>query len=175
MKLDRYEYSSTQINLPPNLTSRIIRWGKDSIPEDQVYKVFNEPGYGREGEIHVTVLYGLHETSPDRLRDILNTQDLFHVRLGKVTSFTNPDKFDVVKVDVESPELHQLNTLLRTKFHYTSNFPVYRPHVTIAYVKKGLKVSSDVFEGMEFTVGKLKFSSRSGAKYELPLKGKPAS
>lgn len=47
-------------------------------------------------------------------------------------------KFDVEYIDEgENKFLHKSNEELK-KLPYTSNFPDYHPHCTIAYIKKGL-------------------------------------
>jgi hypothetical protein len=45
--------------------------------------------------------------------------------------------YDVLKFDVNGPNLHDANGELR-KFPHTNNFPDYHPHLTIAYLKPGM-------------------------------------
>jgi 2'-5' RNA ligase len=173
----KYEYSSTQINLPEELSKRIIKWGKKSIPNEDVFRDPSDPSFGREDEIHVTVLYGLHDTQPDEIREFLAKEAPIEVRLGDVTIFKSNDKFDVVKVDVFGPDLHRLNRSLRSNFRYTTNFPMYKPHVTIAYVRKGRAdqfSGADVFKGEGFVANEIQFSSRNGDKTSIHL-GVPKS
>jgi 2'-5' RNA ligase len=53
-----------------------------------------------------------------------------------ITHFETPD-YDVVKFDVKSKDLVKLNKLLTDSFEFTTDYPDYHPHMTIAYVKKG--------------------------------------
>ena len=57
-----------------------------------------------------------------------------NIKLVDVSCFEN-EKYDVVKFGVESNELTILHEWLKHSFDYTSDFPDYNPHITIAYVK----------------------------------------
>ena len=160
-----HEYSSLQINLPRSIATGIIHWGQDYIDNDSIYK--NDNNFGREKEIHVTVLYGIHSQLPDESIKLLTKQLPFEVHLGEISLFTNNEEFDVVKITVSSPKLIKLNKLLKVNLKNTQTFPDYNPHVTIAYVKKGrcsnLAGRKD-FNDIKWTVNTLIFSSRTGDK-----------
>jgi len=102
--------------------------------------VYNEPGYGIEDEPHVTVLYGLNNniTSEEVFELIKKNKNLSPIKLStnKISIFENED-FDVVKFDIDSDRMIELNKLLINKLSYKSDYPDYHPHMTIAYVKKG--------------------------------------
>lgn len=174
MKKASYEFSSTHAELPKQLSDKIIAWGRDVIPESDVFRDPEDPSFGRENDIHVTLLYGIHDTNPDGLKELLSKQDPFVVRLGNVTTFTNNDKFDVIKIDAQGDGLFRLNQLFKANLEHTSKFPNYRPHITIAYVRKGKgpKSGSGYFKGEKFIVDEIVFSSSSGKKYRLPLNDK---
>lgn len=101
--------------------------------------VYDEKGFGIENEPHITLLYGFYE-------DKVNVPDVISaakkVISGQVeilatgVSIFESENYDVVKLDVESPLLHECNKELR-KFPYKETFPDYKPHLTIGYVKKG--------------------------------------
>jgi hypothetical protein len=133
---DVYKFSCTQIQAPADIAGFLMQWGKQNIPEENLY--YDEKGdNGREVEPHVTVKYGLQIPAPNQaLLQIIGTTKPFKVKLGLVSLFENP-KFDVVKVDVDSPELHQLNRAISEAIPCKDTFPDYHPHMTIAYVKKG--------------------------------------
>lgn len=104
--------------------------------------VYNEPGFGIEDEPHVTALFGFHDNEVE-LDDIKKLSKRIIVRplpvkvIG-ISVFSSDDKpYDVVKLDIESKELNKLNKRMQ-KFPNTSSFKDYHPHMTIAYVKKGL-------------------------------------
>eukprot|EP00825_Cyclidium_porcatum_P004804 TRINITY_DN12277_c0_g1_i3.p1 TRINITY_DN12277_c0_g1~~TRINITY_DN12277_c0_g1_i3.p1 ORF type:complete len:307 (-),score=40.68 TRINITY_DN12277_c0_g1_i3:472-1392(-) len=94
---------------------------------------------GIEDESHVTVLYGFHDevTSDEVFALYKENYPLkpLEIKISGISIFENPE-FDVVKFDVNSDELAEINKLMRT-LPNTQTFPDYHPHITIAYVKKG--------------------------------------
>ncbi len=129
---DAYKFATTDIELEPHLADFIIDWGRLHIPDDVL------TDHGREDKIHVTVKYGLlAKDVPPELQKIAQQTPQFRVFMGNVSLFTTNPKFDVVKIDVESPELHQLNKLITNAVPNETTYPDYHPHITIAYVEKG--------------------------------------
>lgn len=172
----RYVYSSTQVNLPTPLASKIISWGEECISDDDLFVDPNDISFGREDETHVTILYGLHSERPDDVRRLLTGVDSFEIELGKVSLFTWNNKFDVVKIEAFSDELHRLNKLL-SRLPSTQMFPIYKPHVTIAYVKKGScdKLANNMdFVGKTWMPESVIFSTKQGIKTAIPLEFKPS-
>ena len=134
---DIYKLSSTQINLPPDLSNFVQEWGKLNIPDEDLYIDPEDGGMGREDEIHVTLLFGLKTPAPTPvLRKIIESTPQFQIELGAVSLFESED-YDVVKLDVVSPELHALNARIARAVPNEQTFPKYRPHITIAYTKPG--------------------------------------
>jgi 2'-5' RNA ligase len=164
-----HDFSSTQIDLPKSLATEIIIWGRKNIPNSFLY---TKEDHGREDEIHVTVLYGLKDEHPDRIKEILEPQRPVKFKLGRVSAFDSDNEYDVIKIDVNSPDLHKLHKLLKILPHEESH-PRYQPHVTIAYVKKGKgkKIIGDgTFDGEVIDSKKVIFSSYNGNKTEIELK-----
>ncbi len=60
-----------------------------------------------------------------------------NITVKNITHFETPD-YDVVKFDVESEQMSKLNKLMTDNFDYTNDYPDYHPHMTVAYVKKGM-------------------------------------
>lgn len=172
MKNTTYSYSSVQVNLPSDLSKEIIQWGEDNISENIIYRDPKESGYGREDEIHVTVLYGLHSQSSKETRMVVKDVKPFEIELGKIKIFDTSDFFDVVMIDVKSDELHKLNRKLRYKVNYTNKYSKYQPHVTIAYVKHGngkQYVGNTSFEKKKFIANHVVFSSKAGEKEKIKI------
>ncbi len=158
------DFSSTQIPLPEHLSHEIVSWGK-KIPNSDL-----DPVEGRENDIHITILYGIHSNSPEHTIKLLKDKKSFKIKLGKMSIFENQNH-DVLKIDVISKTLDNLNKVLKQQV-YTSNHNEYIPHVTIAYLKngKGKKYDkNDLFEGREFIANKVIFSSVSRQKTSIPL------
>lgn len=170
-----YDFSSTQINLPAALATRILEWGDEEVPDSDLFTDPNDPSFGREDEPHITILYGLHTADPKPVEKLLHGEKSFQVTLGKLSLFTTNDKFDVLKIDAEGKGLHYLYKLFSNNLKATETYPRYIPHVTIAYVKKGKAnhfVGSKVFQGETFDADALVFSSKNGKKTTLAIGGK---
>lgn len=117
---------------------KIPKWNKiiNKIKKDDLYDV---EGYGLENEPHVTILYGINNNvSEKEVLNYLNTLSTpnININLTSISCFNN-EEYDVVKFNVESDELNGLNKKISNKFDYENNYPDYKPHMTIAYVKSG--------------------------------------
>lgn len=170
-----YSYSSVQCTFPAEAAGPFLAYGA-TIPEDQLYHSDNpekEGRYGREDEIHCTVRYGLLGTEISSVLAATEGCGPVRMTLGKVSAFENEEKpYDVLKVDVVSDDLHRLNALIKASCECVDTHPVYSPHVTIAYVHKGLAkhyVGDTRFEGMELTFSSITFSPHTGERVEITL------
>jgi hypothetical protein len=135
---DLHDYSSTQVNVPEPERGIILEMAAQVAEED----LDLEEG-GRETEPHITVKFGLHTNDPHDVAMALEGQGPVRLRFGKTTMFSREDKdYDVVKVDVESQDLHRLNERITAHAALsggvTDTHPTYEPHATVAYVKRGL-------------------------------------
>lgn len=164
----RYDYSSVYVMLPPELANEIVEWGSKDVTDDDIYVSQNDPTYGREDQIHVTILYGLHSESSEEIKPLLEGAGKIKVKLGPTDLFLC-QKFDVVTVYVISPDLRKLNAKLSTLEH-TNKHGGYKPHVTVAYVKKGKGWKHrglELWDGREFTCDHCVFSSKNGTKEKI--------
>lgn len=162
----KHKFSSTHVTLSPAISDRIRRLA-GMIPDADL------GDDGREGDPHVTVLYGLHTNNAADIRPQIDAAPL-KLRLGKVSVFPGADSgkdYDVLKVDVESSELHRLNKQL-ARLPHTNTHPEYNPHATIAYVRAGLGAKYAEQMGAinaDDTCDHIVFSDRDGAHTKLPL------
>lgn len=132
--------------------------------------------YGKESEPHCTLLYGLHEeVTLDQVKSALDTITFSGLKLYNVSKFDNP-KYDVLKFDVGYTTrggsfLSKANEALK-KYPFTSDFPNYHAHSTIAYLKKGaadkyIKELKD--KEYEITPEYAVYSVPSGAKHKITI------
>lgn len=160
-----HKYASTQFNLEGTIADTILEMAS-RIPDEDLAKD------GREFEPHVTIKYGLHTDYPDEVKLALvewmklRGKNCVNVRL-KDTSLFPGDGFEVVKIDVESDDLHSLNEHISSFLECTDTHPEYVPHVTLAYVKSGLGEKYiemyDVF-GEEVVLRHFVFSDADGKR-----------
>lgn len=136
---------------------------KDLIDENDIVE---EDGLGIETEPHVTVLYGFHEdTDVDKLKELVPPLSEIKISADEISIFEN-EKYDVLKYDIKSDKLFEVNKLMTDNFEYTTDFPDYHPHATIAYLKKGTgkKYASKLKEDKEFSTLHYVYSQPSGEK-----------
>jgi hypothetical protein len=167
-----YDYSSVLYLLPDKVGKKIYDWGVENVDDDDIWHKPDDPSFGREDEMHCTVIYGIHDKRSAKTRELLEGVEPFEIKLGKVTAFTVAPDFDVLKVDVTGAALHTLHHLIRDNLECTINHPEYKPHVTIAYMKKGKAnkhVGVDKFQGMSMLVNRLVFSSSLGIKTPMTI------
>lgn len=165
-----FDYSSVQVNLPSEIAKRIKKWGKDNIPDGDVYEA---DGHGRETEIHVTVKYGLHTDDVNEVKKLLSGYKQFYIELGEISRFAHPEsEYDVAKIEIISKDLHDLHEILGD-LENSDQWPKYKPHSTISYLKKGKskEVSGNKeFSGTKILITELVFSNTIGEKKTIPLK-----
>ena len=145
-----------------------------NVPDADVYKL-GDSEYGKTTKPHITVLYGLDIPEEEKAKKILsNISSSLTATLGKVSLFHPPgEDFDVLKINVSSTDLNKLNALLRKNVKYTNSFNDYKPHVTIAYLKKGKGdkyVGDTTFEGKKLTFPSLVYSDANRSHEKLPIK-----
>lgn len=165
-----HDYASTQINFPQKIAKQIINWGNENIPDEDIYT--EDDKYGREKETHVTVKYGL-TTTLNNVKEAITDFKPFDIKLGKISFFRrNESGYDVVKIDIISPELKELNKIL-SELPNEDEHPTYVPHCTIAYIKKDKckqLEDNDEFQGITIHVDEIEFSSPTEKKESIPLK-----
>jgi 2'-5' RNA ligase len=165
-----HEFASTQVNLPPALADQ-VRELAARIPDEHLAED------GREEQPHITVKFGLHDNDPAAVARALEGEGPLTLRLGKTSIFPNGESGtgDVVKVDIDSPDLHRLNEKIAALPH-TDTHPTYVPHATLAYVKPGLgeRYAGDAsLEGQTATIDRIVFTGKHREQIEIPLRVLP--
>lgn len=133
-------------------------------PEDRKYGIQKNP--------HVTILYGLHSDVKDedviKIFDNIKSSD-FKINVNKIDSFNNQE-FDVVKMSVSCDKLYELNKELM-KLSHTTDYPDYKPHITLAYVLPG-ESEKYLQNNYNYTFENIKniiYSKSNGEKIQIKL------
>ncbi len=122
-------YQSTQINLNGRLYNEVTQT-RYYINKADVIEFETCP--------HITLLYGIKRSVPAAsIREIIENKSPFSVQFGAVGIFSNPD-FDVLYVSVmPNKSLSDFYDALQVLPNENTH-PNYKPHITLAYMKKGL-------------------------------------
>lgn len=106
------------------------------IDVEDIDRVNGVLGREKHTDAHVTIIYGLHKNvDEEELKKIVSELPVKQIEV-KELEFFKGDTNDVVKFKVDYSFLHKNNRTLK-KFPHTSMYPTYKPHMTVAYVKKG--------------------------------------
>ncbi len=129
-----YEYGCVMIEVP------VSNWDEltNSIDTKDVY-TGGDDSHGIQEFPHLTLLYGLEKgVTEDQVQSIIdNFKGEIKIEIDGINLFEN-EQFDVLKFNVVSDAgLQQLHDEL-SKLPNTDKFPIYKPHITIAYLNKGM-------------------------------------
>jgi len=159
----------TAVRLRSALANKIQQWGKDNILSDELAED------GRETDTHITLLYGICTKNREVVKKLLTTEKPIKATLGKIGCFVNNDEFDVIIVKVNSPDLEKLHKKIKNDLRIEQTHAEYKPHCTIAYVKKGnarKHAGNTNFEGAKMTFDTVLFKDGiSETETIISLKG----
>jgi len=117
-------------------------------------------------------LYGLHEgVSTDEVVAVLDKYSFPELDAHNASLFEN-EKYDVLKFDIAGKSIHEANADLK-QYPFTSDFPDYHPHMTIAYLKPGKgKRWANMLDGHRFKLRPTHavYSKPSGEKDSISIK-----
>lgn len=170
-------FSSTQVQIPEPIAAK-VRGFASTIPDSEL------SADGREADVHATVKYGLHDEEPTAVQKALANEPPITAKIGKVSIFPaketdvqrGGDQYDVVKLDVDSPDLHRINKKIADSGPHTDTHPTYQPHITLAYVTPGegqKYVGKEVpgLTGQQVTFPAVRFSGKNKTITDIPLSG----
>ena len=173
MNREAYSYGCLMAVIPESLAKKVRDFGK-AIPDDLI----SDDGSGEKGrqeEIHITVKYGIHTSDVAEVLNVIEKVQPLKAVLGKASVFWNDDI--VIKIGVQSRDLAKLSAKVHRELECTDTYRDYKPHMTVAYVKKDEKdpywfqkyLTNDL-EGTEVVIDELVFSTPDGQKYKILLK-----
>lgn len=113
------------------------------VQYDHHITIFYEEGDKIYGDFTEDCKQFLGKSEFDTFQEFLNGDDLFFPTMEEfdLSCFENSE-YDVVILELKDNEikrvLNKLNKGFSEKYNIQSDYPIYTPHVTLAYVKKGL-------------------------------------
>lgn len=122
------DFATVHVELTASVSSAVLNMVSLIDPDDVGPK-------GLELDPHITILYGLHDPDPEAVRRCLMGETIVSATLKSTSLFHTKDG-DVLKIDVESPDLHRLRNKLLALPH-TLTYKDYMPHVTLGYLRAG--------------------------------------
>lgn len=132
-KKNAYDYGCLMVDANVNnWTQHITNLIK---PEDLCLNIDFDP---IEDTPHITIMYGFDPTVVfadirNHLTDINYFDDITTTGLG----IFNNAQYDVLYLKIKSSSCQKANMFFKQNFKGTSQYPIYTPHMTLAYLKKG--------------------------------------
>lgn len=118
-------------------TPSFIKDIHSQLLEDELYKE-EEGDKGIELDTHVTLAPCLdNDIDLEELKQHLLPLSKYTILLNNVSTFDN-ELYDVLKCDVQCDFLHNTNHKLKTIYPMHTEYDEYHPHLTIAYLNKGV-------------------------------------
>lgn len=171
----QHDFASTQINIDKNSElGQAHAAAVAGIPEQHIGKE------GRESTPHVTVRYGLKNDSPEtiqKIREAVGKIQPFEVPIGRNEVFpaTEHSSYDhpVVARLQPTPELQALRSAVESAGGFKEdNFPEYKPHVTLAYIKPEFAQQykgGNHLEGQKVPVDHIVVTKKNGSEEAIAL------
>lgn len=160
-----FEYNSVQINIPEFEEEQILRWTQANVPEN----ILAESGYERN--IHVTIKYGIVDITIEELKAVVSDFNVVRFSLQEMDVFRN-GTYDVLHIKCKGNDLYELNKIISKNFKCVNIFPIFRPHVTLAYIiphSCDKFVGNMQFYGYHFMIRKIILSDRKGRHHVVNL------
>lgn len=120
------------------MSNSFIEEIQSKIKNDELYTEEENDDYGLEKTPHVTLVPCLdNDADLEKLKTYLEDISKYDIILTDLSKF-ECEKFDVLKCNVQSETLKNTNKKILKDFESHSEYKVYKPHLTIAYMKHGM-------------------------------------
>lgn len=170
---DTHKYGCLLLPLPDMACSLLREWQEDFLRPEHL-----APS-GREDEPHITLKYGFegnHQAILEALVPLFIRHGPIRVRFTRLSVFPDSGDGAVLKLGVQSRELHELYHWLSQAFPCKDkHYPHYQPHATIAYLDPAFGESyllhRTPLDGQELLLDQVVYSTPEGTKTPIPLSG----
>ena len=150
----------------------------DDFKETDLYveeKGDGDYSYGIEDDPHITLFYGFDGDDPTDIIKVLKGESGGNISIDSVDIFEK-DEYDVLVARCSSAALQKLHKKLVDELELEEKFPTYKPHITLAYFKKGraAKYKTSALRGLtyyaiDFDFDKVFFEDREDKKTTIKL------
>jgi len=167
MQKQAAEYSAVMAPLPEDIAQRVRQFASRISPEDLAEE-------GREDFVHTTVKYGLHTRNPLDALERFKEEGPAEAKITRLSLFEGP-QYDVLKFGVLSPQLSKWHRKLED-LPNEDKHPVYFPHITVAYLKKGTGqkyLGKTDLDGNRVILDRLHFSAPGQRHVQTQLRAVP--
>lgn len=129
------EYAFLMVDYENN---HFIKDLQDKIKKEELYVEEDNNDYGLETNPHVTLVPCLdNDVDLEELKTYLDNVSEYDIILTDLSKF-ECENFDVLKCAVKSDKLKATNKKILKDFESHSEYKEYNPHLTIAYMKRGM-------------------------------------
>jgi 2'-5' RNA ligase len=133
---ERYSFLMIDFKMP-----KLILRLQERIPKDELYfseDLDDDAEYGLETESHVTLAPCLENDLGllKELKKVLKPLEEYKARITDISIFEN-EEYDVLKCSISSEQMVETNSEIGRNFEMHTEYS-YHPHMTIAYMKKGM-------------------------------------
>jgi 2'-5' RNA ligase/ribosomal protein L24 len=165
-----YEHLTVQTSDVPKEIKNQIKDIQSKIDRDMLYDGEDEEGWvegGLQKLFHMTILYGVNpkdkEAISEAVKEMVENKEIL-ARTGEIEYFDNEDKGHTAMVlRIESEGLKKLHDKLKSEFENEDNFPEYKSHVTIAYLKPNSRVEGVTIEPFEWDIDDIEVANKDGS------------
>lgn len=161
----KHEFGCVMLELPESVSTAIKAMGATIDPAILA-------GDGVEDWPHLTLLYGIVGMSMNDVVEAVRKIDRVDIILRETTAFENDEK-TVLKIDVESPELHRQRARLEGALSFVQTHPTFQPHITIAYLspeRHGDLHGPNELTGKVASITHAVVSMEDGRRVRIPLR-----
>lgn len=168
-------YSTLQLNIENPHYDIIDYYIKGIIDTRDLLYSRDLPQYGNDiNPFHITIKNGIHTKHTDEISNIIQDIEIIQVEIGKTSIFSNGE-YDILKFDIYSEDLININKIIRNNISCTDMYLTYNPHITLAYLKegKGNKYKDDnVLHGLKLSFNKMFFYGYDKRRVVIPFNDK---
>ena len=160
----KFDKATVQTSDIPDEVKTLIKDIQKTIPKEDLYDKQNEKGWienGLQKLMHITILYGIKDKDFDIIEEIYHKDNEIEVSTDRIDYFDN-DEFTCAVIRCKSDNLRELHSKLKHKLNVKEDYPTYKPHMAIAYLKPGTRIDESKFKEIIWKAKSIEVSMADG-------------